>query len=59
MGNVVVCSEQDDNNNEDNILLPLVNLLTTEQLVDQEDSNASFDTANKQEKGEYLNYLKH
>ena len=47
-GNVVICSEQDDNNNVDNVLLPLVNLLTTEQLAKQEDSNALSDTANEQ-----------
>ena len=50
VGNVVVCSEQDDNKNENNILLPSVNLLTTEHLADQEDSNVSSDTVNEQEK---------
>ena len=44
VGNVVVCSEQDNNNNDVNVLLPSVNFLTTEQLADQEDSNASSDS---------------
>ena len=35
-------------NNDDNIFLPSVNLLTTKQLADQEDGNASSDTGNKQ-----------
>ena len=51
VGNVVVCSEQDNINNDDEVLLPSVNFLTTEQLADQEDSNASSDTGNKQENG--------
>ena len=40
----MVCSEQDNNNNDVNVLLPSVNFLTTEQLADQEDSNASSDS---------------
>ena len=51
MGNVVVYSEQDNINNDDEVLPPSVNFLTTEQLADQEDSNASSDTGNKLEKG--------
>ena len=47
VGNVVICSEQDDNNDKNNVLLPSVNLLTTEQLADQEGSNVSSDTANE------------
>ena len=49
--NVVVCSEQDNINSDDKVLLPSVIFLTTEQLADQEDSSASSDTGNKQEKG--------
>ena len=51
VGNVVVCSEQGNINNDDEVLPPSVNFLTTEQLADQEDSNASSDTGNKLEKG--------
>ena len=57
VGNVVVCSEQDNNNNEDNILLPLINFLTTEQLADQEDSNVSSDTGNEQQEKERISKL--
>ena len=51
VGNVVVCSEQDNINNDDEVLPPSVNFLTTEQVADQEDGNASSDTGNKLEKG--------
>ena len=51
MGSVVVCSGQNNINNDDEVLLPSVNFLITEQLADQVDSNALSDSGNKQEKG--------
>ena len=50
VGRVVVCSGQDNSDNDDNISLPSVHFLTTEQLADHEDSNASVDIVNEQEK---------
>ena len=50
VGRVVVCSGQHNNDN-DNVSLPPVHFLTTERLADHEDSNASVDIVNEQEKG--------
>ena len=50
VGRVVVCSGQDNSDNDDNVSLPSVHLLTTEQLADREDSNISVDIVNEQEK---------
>ena len=50
VGRVVMCSGQDNSDNDDNVSLPSVHFLTTEQLADHEDSNASVDIVNEQEK---------
>ena len=51
VGRVVMCSGQDNNDSDDNVSLPSVRFLTTEQLADHEDSNALVDIVNEQEKG--------
>ena len=50
VGRVVVCSGQDNSDNDDNVSLPSVHFLSTEQLADHEDSNVSVDIVNEQEK---------